>query len=94
MSKAPLTRQGSGAPSFCWHCNRQLQRAPGKGLGLFYFHLVRDAAGVQHRVHGGCVEGSVADGNKLVPQREKHWADDIPMGDVFGVCSVLQGSKK
>lgn len=65
------------------------------GLGrLATADAQRDAAGVQHRVHGGCVEGSVADGNKLVPQREKHWADDIPMGDVFGVCSVLQGSKK
>ena len=57
-------RQGSGAPSFCWQCNAQLQRAPGKGLGLFFFELVRDRDGVKHRVHGGeCLRGAVADGN-------------------------------
>lgn len=60
-------RQGSGAPSFCWHCNSQLQRAPGKGQGLFYFALVRDPAGVEHRVHGSpCLKQTVADGNKEV----------------------------
>ncbi len=58
-------RQGSGAPTFCWQCNRQLQRAPGKGLGLFYFELVRDRAGVEHRVHGfPCLDQAVADGAK------------------------------
>jgi hypothetical protein len=56
-------RQGSGAPTFCWHCTKQLQRAPGKGKGLFYFALVVDRAGVQHRVHGGpCLRGVTADG--------------------------------
>lgn len=57
---------GSGAPSFCWHCFKQLQRAPGKGLGLFYFDLVLDADGVEHRVHGDCAALAVADGAKLV----------------------------
>lgn len=62
-------RQGSGAPSLCWHCLRQLQRAPGKGLGLFYFNLVRDRVGVEHRVHGDpCTRLSIADGNSLVTQ--------------------------
>jgi len=60
-------RQGAGAPSFCWHCNKQLQRAPGKGKGLFYFHLVQDRDGIRHRVHGGrCVEDVVGDGVKVV----------------------------
>ena len=45
--------QGSGPPSICWHCLKQLQRAPGQGLGLFYFLLVRED-GVEHRVHGDC----------------------------------------
>lgn len=48
--------QGSGGPSFCWECGRQLQRAPGKGLGLFYFRIMVDKAGNEHRVHGGCFE--------------------------------------
>jgi len=62
-------RQGSGAPSFCWMCNSQLQRAPGKGLGLFYFELVRDRAGVEHRVHGDpCLADAIADGHKHVKQ--------------------------
>lgn len=62
-------RQGSGAPSLCWHCLKQLQRAPGRGLGLFYFELVRDRAGVEHRVHGGaCLSETVADGNTFIPQ--------------------------
>lgn len=60
-------RQGSGAPSFCWHCNRQLQRAPGKGLGLFYFNLVLGPDGNEHRVHGfPCTRDAIADGAKLV----------------------------
>ena len=68
----PRMRQGSGAPSFCWHCNSQLQRAPGKGLGLFYFNLVRDRGGVYHRVHGGaCTEDAVKDGNKLIKEEKQ-----------------------
>jgi len=60
-------RQGSGAPSFCWQCRRQLRRAPGKGLGLFYFELVRDRDGVEHRVHASpCLEEAEADGNKHI----------------------------
>lgn len=54
--------QGSGAPSFCWHCSKQLQRAPGKGLGLFYFRIVIDQDGVKHRVHGDCLEMVIGDG--------------------------------
>lgn len=61
------TRKGAGAPSFCWQCNRQLMRAEGKGLGLFYFAVVRDRDGVEHRVHGGtCRREAIADGNKDV----------------------------
>lgn len=60
-------QQASGAPSFCWICNKQLQRAPGKGLGLFYFFTVRDPAGIEHRVHGEvCTQIAINDGNKPV----------------------------
>lgn len=66
MSHTPA-RKGAGSPSFCWRCMRQLQRAPGKGLGLFFFNLVRDRAGVEHRVHAdACTRAAVADGNTLV----------------------------
>jgi hypothetical protein len=61
-------RQGGGAPSFCWVCNRQLQRAPGKGLGLFYFHVVADRGGHEHRIHGDCLQQAKADGAKLVQE--------------------------
>jgi hypothetical protein len=64
--KSKKTQTSSGAPTFCWQCNRQLQRAPGKGLGLFYFRLVQDPAGYTHRVHGGCVKHAVNDGNRAV----------------------------
>lgn len=60
-------RQGSGSPTLCWYCLRQLRRAPGKGLGLFYFNLVRDRDGIEHRVHGDCTEDALGDGVTLVP---------------------------
>lgn len=64
----PRMRTGSGAPSFCWHCFKQLQRAPGRGQGLFFFNLVRDRDGQQHRVHGfPCTKQAVADGATLIP---------------------------
>lgn len=50
----PKLHRAEAPPSFCWECHRQLQRAPGKGMKLFYFALVRDKAGVEHRVHGIC----------------------------------------
>ncbi len=59
--------QGSGSPSFCWYCNKQLQRAPGKNLGLFYFNLVADKDRVEHRVHGyPCTKMAIADGNRFI----------------------------
>lgn len=64
-------RQGSGAPSFCWHCNKQLQRAPGKGLGLFYFELVRSRDGEEHRVHGDCAKPATADGENVIVKDRK-----------------------
>jgi len=60
------TRIGSGSPSFCWHCQRQLMRAKGKGLGLFHFDLVVDRDGIEHRVHQGCVSETIGDGVKEV----------------------------
>lgn len=57
--------QGSGSPSFCWHCGKQLQRAKGKGLGLFYFNLVVDQDGNEHRVHGDCTTLVLGDGVRL-----------------------------
>lgn len=61
-------RQGSGAPSFCWECNKQLMRAPGKGLGLFYFELVKGPDGHEHRVHQApCLKMAIANGSKHIP---------------------------
>lgn len=47
-------QQGRG-PSTCWHCNKQLQRVPGK-VGHYFFLRVEDrrAGGAPHRVHGHC----------------------------------------
>lgn len=67
MTKA---RTGSGAPSLCWECLRQLRRAPGKGLGLFYFEIVKDQAGVEHRVHQDCLSDAIADGCKHVKEKQ------------------------
>ena len=62
-----LCLTGSGAPSFCWHCNKQLHRAPGKGLGLFFFNLVRGPDGHEHRVHGSpCTRQAIKDGAKFI----------------------------
>lgn len=58
--------QGSGPPSFCWHCSKQLMRARGIGLGLFYFRTVVDQDGVKHRVHGDCLSEAVGNGVKEV----------------------------
>jgi hypothetical protein len=66
-SRAKPSRQGTGAPTFCWVCNHQLKRAPGRGKGLFYFELVRDPSGAVHRVHGQqCLRAAIEDGNRLV----------------------------
>lgn len=63
--------QGAGAPSFCYHCGKQLQRAPGKGLGLFYFWLVKwpdiNFSNYHHRVHGDCLSSAIQSGMKKVP---------------------------
>lgn len=61
---ASRSLQGSGPPNFCWHCSKQLQRAKGRGLGLFYFKIVVDQSGVEHRVHADCVEKAATDGVK------------------------------
>jgi len=53
-------------PSFCWHCTRQLHRAPGKGKGLFFFGLVIAPDGIQRRVHFTCVKHAIADGAKAI----------------------------
>ena len=59
--------QGSGAPTFCWQCGRQLMRAPGKGKGLFFFDLIEErGSGVTHRVHGQCTRLAIADGHRRV----------------------------
>ena len=63
-------QQGSGAPSFCWHCQKQLMRAPGAGLGLFYFNLVRGVDGELHRVHGDqCTREVMSGGAKLIKEQ-------------------------
>lgn len=66
---AERMQQGSGGPSFYWHCRKQLQRAPGKGKGLFYFRLVIDQIGNEHRVHGDCAKQAAVDGVKLKAKR-------------------------
>lgn len=58
--------KGGGSPTFCWHCHKQLQRAPGRGL--FYYWLVKDRDGVPHRVHGDCVERACED-NHATPMQ-------------------------
>lgn len=69
--------QGSGSPKLCWHCGKQLQRAPGKGLGLFYFRTLVDPLGSEHRVHGDCAEIAVGDGVRLkVPNAGGKRSDD------------------
>jgi hypothetical protein len=66
MTKA---RQGNGSPSFCWVCRRQLMRAPGKGKGLFYFEIVQDPDGIEHRVHQSiCLQEAIADRNKHIKE--------------------------
>jgi hypothetical protein len=51
-------------PSFCWECNKQLMLMRG---GLFSFQLVRDRAGVEHRVHKQCLEPALqSDGVRKV----------------------------
>ena len=68
MSRA---RIGSGAPSFCWECRKQLMRAPGKGLGLFYFELVKGPDGNEHRVHQSiCLREAIDGGAKHIPQEK------------------------
>ena len=59
-------QQGSGSPSICWICGHQLQRARGKGLGLFYFNLVADKDDIPHRVHGDCTIHAIKDGLKVL----------------------------
>lgn len=64
MSKRMM--QGSGAPIHCWICGKQLQRAPGKGLGLVYFRLVF-AEEHERRVHGfPCFDMAKKDGAKEI----------------------------
>lgn len=70
-------RQGTGFPSFCWHCNAQLMRAPGKGRGLFYFHLVLGPDGCAHRIHDACLEQATLAGSKLIPDESQLKERDI-----------------
>lgn len=61
--------QGTGGPSFCWICDKQLQRAPGKGRNLFYFWLItdkRDPDQLKRRIHGGCMDEAIKQGYKDV----------------------------
>lgn len=64
-------RKGSGAPSFCWMCGKKLQRAAGKGLGLFYFNIVRNRDNIEHRVHGSpCTQMAIDDGALVVKEQQ------------------------
>ena len=48
----------TGGVPFCWHCGKQLMRAKGG----FYFALVGDPAGHEHRVHKDCLRLVLGDG--------------------------------
>lgn len=52
----------TGGVPFCWHCSRQLMRKKGG----FYFALVVDRDGIEHRVHKDCVADVIGDGVKEV----------------------------
>lgn len=62
-------QQGYGGPTFCWHCNRQLQRVEGEKY-KFYYVTVEDPIGHTHRIHMDCLEESVAAGNRLKGKEE------------------------
>ena len=47
-------------PSFCWECGNDLMIQKG---GAFIYALVRDRAGVDHRVHKDCVQRAVESGD-------------------------------
>lgn len=72
-------QQGTGSPKMCWHCGKQLQRAPGKGLGFVYFNLVIDQDGFEHRVHGDCTGEAIGDGVKLKPDNWVYQREPIRM---------------
>ncbi len=48
----------TGGVPFCWHCGKQLMRKKGG----FYFALVGDPAGHEHRVHKDCLRLVLGDG--------------------------------
>lgn len=55
--KKPSLRRGTDkdGPTFCWHCNKQLQRVGGV-TGHYFFLLIEEKkAGTRHRIHGGCL---------------------------------------
>jgi hypothetical protein len=52
----------TGGVPFCWHCNRQLMRKKGG----FYFALVSDPDGHEHRVHKDCLRLVLGDGIREV----------------------------
>ncbi len=67
MSNRPaLVGSATDGPTFCWTCNAQLRRAPGRGRGLFYFVLVADPDGNRHRIHKDCLSDAEMDGAKEV----------------------------
>lgn len=52
----------TGGIPFCWHCSKQLMRKKGG----FYYALVEDQDGIQHRVHKDCVDDAIGFGIKKV----------------------------
>jgi hypothetical protein len=63
VTNSVKTKKGAGGPSFCWHCNKQLRRSPGRGMRLFYFAEVVDRDAAIHRVHGACQRLAVEGGD-------------------------------
>jgi hypothetical protein len=60
--------QGVGPPSFCWYCHKNFMHVKG-WRGPYFYALVVDSAGVEHRVHSACVRHAVDDGSAK-PKKE------------------------
>lgn len=56
----------TGGVPFCWHCGKQLMRKKGG----FFFELVADQIGNEHRVHKDCLPSVVGDGVREVRRSE------------------------
>lgn len=68
----------TGGVPFCWHCGKQLMRKKDS----FYFALVVDPAGHEHRVHKGCLRLVLGDGIRR----------DMPNAEVTDLRNIVCNS--